>query len=125
MMNDKVCISSMTPAGLTDFIKSIGAVAVLAHPFLNLDEGGLRSFLPEAVAAGLDGMEVLYPKYDTETACLAGYMAREFGLLPSGGSDFHGEVKPDVHMGVGSKSGTAPNIPDEYFEKLRDAAEGL
>jgi hypothetical protein len=31
------------------FIKSIGAVAVLAHPFLSLDEAGLREFLPEAV----------------------------------------------------------------------------
>jgi predicted metal-dependent phosphoesterase TrpH len=40
------------------FIKSIGAVAVLAHPFLNLDEQGLRRFLLEAVPAGLDAMEV-------------------------------------------------------------------
>ena len=39
------------------FIKSIGAVAVLAHPFLSMDETSLRRFLPEAVAAGLDGME--------------------------------------------------------------------
>ena len=42
------------------FIKSLGAVAVLAHPFLSLQEARLRAFLPEAVAAGLDGMEVYY-----------------------------------------------------------------
>ena len=36
------------------FIKSIGATAVLAHPFLNLDEAGLRAFLPEAVACNDD-----------------------------------------------------------------------
>ena len=98
------------------FIKSLGAVAVLAHPFLNLDEGGLRSFLPEAVAAGLDGMEVLYPKYDTETACLAGYMAREFGLLPSGGSDFHGDNKPDIALGSGRGN---LRVPEHFLWALK------
>ena len=45
------------------FLKSIGAVAVLAHPFLNLkEEGPLREFLEQAKEAGLDGMEVYYPK---------------------------------------------------------------
>lgn len=83
------------------FIKSIGAVAVLAHPFLNLDREALEGFLPKAVEAGLDGMEVLYPKYDAETISLACQMAESYGLLPSGGSDFHGENKPDIHIGTG------------------------
>ena len=83
------------------FIKSIGAVAVLAHPFLNLDETELRSFLPEAVNAGLDGMEVLYPKYSPEETALAQSIAEEFGILPSGGSDFHGDNKPGISLGVG------------------------
>lgn len=83
------------------FIKSIGAVAVLAHPFLNLDAEGLEGFLPHAIACGLDGMETLYPKYDAETTQLACQMAERFGLLPSGGSDFHGENKPDIQIGTG------------------------
>ena len=96
-----------TPPRWTDafeairFIRSLGAAAVLAHPFLNLDEARLRAFLPRAVAAGLTGMEVLYPKYNAETTRLAGCLAEEFGLLPSGGSDFHGEAKPDIWIGVG------------------------
>ena len=40
------------------FIRSIGAVSVLAHPFLNLEEAELRVFLPLAAEAGLDAMEV-------------------------------------------------------------------
>ena len=90
------------------FIKSLGAVAVLAHPFLNLDEGQLRVFLRSAVACGLDAMETMYPKYDTETACLAGYLAREYGILPSGGSDFHGNNKPDIRLGTGKGSLRVP-----------------
>ena len=46
-------------------------------------------------------------------------VADDFGLLYSGGSDFHGKAKPDVYMGVGSRIGAEPNIPDEYCEKLR------
>lgn len=83
------------------FIKSIGAVAVLAHPLLTLKEEPLRRFLPHAVECGLDGMETLYVTYDEETTRLACSMADEFGLLHSGGSDFHGDNKPDVRMGVG------------------------
>ena len=83
------------------FIKSIGAVAVLAHPFLSMDEALLRDFLPRAVEAGLDAMEVYYAKYDEKTTCLAVDIAREFGILPSGGRDYHGGNKPDIALGTG------------------------
>lgn len=83
------------------FIKSIGAVAVLAHPFLNLDEQALRQFLPKAVENGLDAMEVFYSKFSPEQIALACRFAEEFGLLKSGGSDFHGANKPDTFLGTG------------------------
>ena len=102
------------------FIKSIGAAAVLAHPFLNLDEAGLRAFLPEAIDCGLDGMEVLYPKYKPEETALAHKIAEEFGILKSGGSDFHGDNKPDIAMGSGR--GTLA-VPTEYMLKLRQRSK--
>jgi len=101
------------------FIKSIGAVAVLAHPFLNLDEEGLRGFLPTAVKAGLDGMEVYYSKFTQEETVLAERMAQEFGLLPSGGSDYHGDNKPDIRIGVGRGD---LQIPYRLLEDLRSRA---
>lgn len=100
------------------FIKSIGAVAVLAHPFLNLDEAGLRAFLPEAVEAGLDGMEVAYAKYSPETTVTAFRVAEDFGLKQSGGSDFHGENKPDIALGTGMGD---LHIPSNWLNKLRNA----
>ena len=98
------------------FIKSIGAVAVLAHPFLNLDEKGLRTFLPEAVKAGLDGMEVYYSKFTPAETRLAEVIAGEFDLLPSGGSDYHGDNKPDIRIGVGRGD---LQIPSRVLEGLR------
>ena len=102
------------------FIKSIGAVAVLAHPFLNLDEAGLREFLPQAVEAGLDGMEVLYPKFSPEETTLAEQIAKEFHLLPSGGSDYHGDNKPDIRLGVGRGD---LRVPAQFLEDLRAQAK--
>lgn len=98
------------------FMKSLGAVAVLAHPFLNLAEAGLREFLPQAVAAGLDGMEVYYSKFSAEETVLAKCIAAEFDLLPSGGSDYHGDNKPDISLGVGKGD---LQIPYRLLEALR------
>lgn len=98
------------------FIKSIGAVAVLAHPFLNLDAQQLREFLPEAIACGLDAMETLYAKYDPQTTALAKEIAAEFDLLQSGGSDFHGTAKPDIALGKGRGE---LKIPYNFLEQLK------
>ncbi len=104
------------------FIKSMGAVAVLAHPFLSMEEGMLRAFLPAAVAAGLDGMEVYYSTYDEATTALAESIAAEYGLLPSGGSDFHGENKPDIDLGSGRGSLAVP-IKVHQMLKTRQCTE--
>ena len=107
------------------FLRSIRAVPVWAHPLQYMEEATVREALPEAVEAGLVGMEVMHSSYGEATVSSAKALADEFGLLYSGGSDFHGAVKPDVHMGIGSREGTRANIPDEYDEKLRAKAADL
>lgn len=102
--------------GCIRFIKSLGAVAVLAHPLLSLGEAALRAFLPEAVEAGLDGMEVAYSKYSPETTAAALAVAEDFGLLCSGGSDFHGGNKPDIALGTGRGD---LKIPAAWLEELK------
>ena len=99
------------------FIRSIGCVSVLAHPFLSLEEEPLRRFLTRAVEEGLDGMETRYPKFDEDTMRLAKQMADEFGLLESGGSDFHGENKPDIRLGTGRGNLT---VPEEFLWRLKE-----
>lgn len=98
------------------FIKSLGAAAVLAHPYLSMKPEQVQAFLPAAVEAGLDGMEVSYSTYDAQTTALAQSTAKSFGLLPSGGSDFHGENKPDIDLGSG-RGNLA--IPVQWLEALR------
>ncbi len=98
------------------FIKSIGAIAVMAHPLQKLDEAALREFLPPAIAAGLDAMETQHSSFDDRTIRKAAEIAEEFGLRQSGGSDFHGTAKPDVQLGTG-RGNLA--VPLEFLRRLR------
>lgn len=105
------------PFQIIRFIKSLGAVAVLAHPFLNLEEQPLREFLQEAVPCGLDGMETIYSTYDGQTTSLAKQVADDYHLLHSGGSDYHGFNKPHIQMGVGQGNLSVPHELMTALEK--------
>ncbi len=101
------------------FIKSMGCVAVWAHPFLSMDgEEEVREFLKEAVPCGLDGMETIYSTYDEAQTKAAASIAEEFCLKQSGGSDFHGANKPDISMGTG-RGGL--HIPLSLLQRLKAA----
>lgn len=91
----------LTAAEVIDLITSIHALPVLAHPFISLTEDKLMSFLPFAKQCGLCGMECYYSEYSTATTQRALQIASEMGLLPSGGSDFHGATKPHISLGKG------------------------
>lgn len=105
---------------VVEFIGSIGGVAVIAHPLVTLGEADLRIFLAEAKSHGLVGMETDYSEYDEAITALAHSIAAEFGLLPSGGSDFHGSVKPAIALGSGRGD---LRVPYEYLEALRAARQ--
>lgn len=112
----------MTSFECISYIKSMGAVSVLAHPFLNFSEEELRVFLNQAVSCGLDAMETDYSEYDGQTTALAKRMAEEYGLLRSGGSDFHGGNKSGIALGIGFGNLV---VPMEYGEKLKERKNRL
>ncbi len=103
-----------------EFINSIGAVSVIAHPFLNLNEDALRVFLKKAKEHGLMGMETMYSTYDKATEMLSRDIAKEFSLLEGGGSDFHGERKPDISIGKGRGELA---VPISFYENLKKMAK--
>ena len=98
------------------FIKSIGATAVLAHPFLNLDEEALRVFLKTAKECGLDAIEAHYSMFTPAQTALARQIAEEFDLKISGGSDYHGSNKPHIQIGKGQGD---LRVSMELLEQLR------
>lgn len=79
-------------------LSRIHALPILAHPLKDLDETRLRAVLPDAIQAGLVGMEAWHSSYHREQERLAAQIAGEYRLLACGGSDFHGENKPGIEL---------------------------
>lgn len=103
---------------LIGFVRSMGLVPVLAHPFLSLkEENRLAEFLGPAAEAGLQGMETRYPLFSEEQTQTLEELASRFGLAPSGGSDFHGENKPEIGLGTGTGS---LEVPLSFLQVLRE-----
>lgn len=101
-------------------ILEAGGVPILAHPLLyQLSEQELRALLAELKEYGLMGLEVKYSTYHRQNEAFAHRLAKEFDLLPSGGSDFHGSNKPDISLGTGMGRLA---VPEEYLDAIRAAA---
>ena len=65
-------------------------------------------------------METVYTEFSDEQIALAQDIVKEFDLLESGGSDFHGSTKPDVALGTGLGNLRVPaSIADKIKEKMR------
>lgn len=107
-----------TPGEIAVAAHATGGVAVLAHPLtLGLDFGELDDVAAELADAGLVGMESYYGTYtEDERRALAG-IARRNGLVPTGGSDYHGAVKPDLRVGTGRGD---LSVPAEVLVELRE-----
>jgi len=103
--------------------RASGAVPILAHPHtLGVDNRHeMSDLLNELVAYGLIGIECHYGSYPADGRSGMVAMAKRFGLLPSGGSDYHGSYKPDVALGVG-RVGIA--VPGGILDDLRHFAVG-
>jgi hypothetical protein len=89
------------PAEAIAMIREVQGVPVLAHPFtLNLESAAaLKNTLEELMALGLAGVEAIYSDHTPEQEALYLRLAGELGLLVTGGSDFHGDNKPEVSLG--------------------------
>lgn len=89
-------------------IREAQGVPVLSHPFtLGLGSAfALKTLLEELKILGLAGIEVYYPEHTPEQEALYLRLARELNLLITGGSDFHGENKPEVDLG---------RVPHQHF----------
>ena len=104
------------------FLRSIGGVPVLAHPtYAGRLKISTDQLCAELKSFGLAGLETLYSSHTTQQTDRFRSIAREQALLMTGGSDFHGEAKPDVLIGTGYGS---LKVPLELLEEIQAAAEG-
>ncbi len=88
------------PEEAFEMIRAAGGVVVLAHPYtLNLSDDELTDLLGRWIKLGLQGMEVFYPDHTEEMIARYSQIADTFGLIKTGGSDFHGNNKEGSVLG--------------------------
>jgi predicted metal-dependent phosphoesterase TrpH len=112
-----------TPAEAIRWITDAKGLPVLAHPtWVKTTEGTLTDLVRQLKAEGLEGVEVHYSTHTARQTRDYLALAKQLGLLVTGGSDFHGITKPDIAVGVGK--GTL-HIPGSLLDTLKDAAAQL
>ena len=98
-------------------IRQAGGLAVLAHPTQNDPELiRLPAVLTELVPAGLDGLEVYYPTHSHKVKKKLRALAGLHDLLLTGGSDYHGDIRPGTSLAGGGNI----FVPPELLVKMKE-----
>lgn len=99
---------------VVDIIHKSGGKAFLAHPFEYKFENTIKLIDDLIVETPLDGIECFHPSASEEEMKLLVDYARKNNLFISGGSDYHGKLKPDIEIGIGKGN---LNIFREFIEE--------
>lgn len=93
---------ALTGPEAVSLIREAGGIAVAAHLHLiKKPDDELREYLRGLIPYGLDGIEGYYTDYTPDMEQRYQAMARELGLVISGGTDYHGANKPHIAIGAG------------------------
>lgn len=107
----------VTPKDAIELILSCGGIPVLAHPTLydlNLNE--LDVLIKQLISYGLMGIEGIYSLYSKSEERYLHDFADKYDLLVTGGSDFHGENKNGIDLGVGRGN---LKVPYSILDKIK------
>ncbi|MFO7688212.1 MAG: PHP domain-containing protein [Desulfobacterales bacterium] len=118
---DKYRISCRRALGI---IRSAGGIPVLAHPYLlGIKQASeLENLIVSLKKSGLAGIEVFYPEHPPQATAFYKELAERHGLLITGGTDFHGSLKPEIQLGVGTGEF---RVPFALYERLCDYLDRL
>lgn len=98
-----------------------GATVFIAHyhKIYKNDLQASRQAAEELLLAGADGLEVRYSDFTEAEQCVAEELAEQYRCLRSGGSDFHGKIKPGLALGSGYGSLRVPYVFLEKIDEFR------
>ncbi len=108
----------MSPMDGLALLRSLNAVTALAHPLLlRAPLTWLRECIAELAGAGLDALEAYHSEHSSEQVRRVVDLAAEYKLALCGGSDYHGNNKPDIALGSG-RGGL--RVPAYLLDKLKE-----
>jgi predicted metal-dependent phosphoesterase TrpH len=110
----------ITPHDAVRFLLRFGGVPILAHPLqYKMGETELDALAASLTGLGLDGIEVYYSTHRQADTANLSRIAEKYGLLLSGGSDFHGTRKQNLDLGTGYGH---LYVPDTILPPIRERA---
>jgi len=100
-----------------DIIHGAGGIPILAHPYLlSLEKTAeLEKLVVSLKKTGLEGIEAFYPEHPPQATAFYAELANRHQLLMTGGTDFHGSLKPEIQLGIGTGDF---RVPFELYERL-------
>ncbi len=104
-----------------NLVRDAGGVASLAHP-IRLGKTVLAEeerWISDIADDGLMALEVYHSDHKPEDVQRYLRYAKQFQLVPTGGSDYHGDNKPDIELGSGRRKNLA--IPRQILDDMRAA----
>ncbi len=103
---------------LMRIVREGGGIPVIAHPIrVGLPHEQMKPWLSSLKDEGLLGLEVYHSEHNAEMQAAYLLLASELELAPTGGSDFHGTVKPDVALGTGRLNNV--DVPYRFLAGLK------
>jgi len=113
----------LTPKQAIQRIRESGGLPVLAHPIQLRTENDaqLERVVKDLVDLGMIGLEVIHSDHDAALVEKYTQLADRFGLLKTGGSDFHGTNKKDIELG----NARGRRVPREFYERLVEKLQQL
>lgn len=114
----------LTPEESIDLARRSGALAILSHPYtMGLEsETQFREAFAHLAASGMTGIDCYYPEYSPDERDAMAEVCRSFGMIPSGGSDYHGTYKEGLQLGTGWGDLV---VRDEVLVELKAARSAL
>lgn len=122
--NDKPAFvkrKKILPSEAIDMIKTSSGIPIVAHPYIRDREPKvIEKMIVDLKNDGIEGIEVYHSEHNEYKTGILLEIAKRYGLLVSGGSDFHGKIKPDLEIGVGFGN---LRIGYYWLEKLKTRLE--
>lgn len=108
----------ITPQDAVNLILNNGGIPILAHPILyHLSDANLDKLVSDLKENGLIGIEAIYSTYAPAEERQIKNLALKYDLFISGGSDFHGDAKPNLELGTGYGK---LFVPEEVLTKMKE-----
>ena len=108
---------TLAPERCIELILNAGGIPVIAHPFeYKYENKSLVELIEFCMAHGLKGLECRHSNHSPGQMAYLQLLADEYGLVKTGGSDYHGSFKPDIRLGTGRG---LVNVPYSWLEELK------